>query len=199
MSAFTNFMEDEVTKAIFRSHGMTAHAVSTAYTVGQRVWPTNVYGPYILECVTAGTSAATEPTWATALGANTTDGGAVFKTLFPGTQKRPIYIGLFTAAPGEAGGGTEVSGGSYARAQLDPSDSNWAATSGGNGVTSNLVAINFPAAPTAAWGVVTHWAIFDAPTGGNMIIYAILTTSKTINNGDPAPSFAIGALTNTVA
>jgi hypothetical protein len=113
------------------------------------------------------------------------------------------YVGLFTAAPGEVGGGTEVSGGSYARVAVTAGLTQWAGTqsagstavsSGTGGTTSNNAAITFPA-PTANWGVVTHWGIFDASTGGNLWIYAALTTSKTVNNGDPAPSFAAGALT----
>jgi len=51
------------------------------------------------------------------------------------------------------------------------------------------------AAPTANWGMVTHWGIFDAATAGNLLIHAALTTSKMINNGDAAPSFGAGALT----
>lgn len=110
------------------------------------------------------------------------------------TKPTGLHVALFTAAPGEAGGGTEVTGGSYARVNLAPGDANWAATSGGNGTTSNAAAITFPA-PTANWGTVTHWGVFDASTGGNLLIYAALTVSKTINNGDAAPSFGVGALT----
>lgn len=110
------------------------------------------------------------------------------------TKPAGLYVGLFTAAPGEAGGGTEVTGGSYARVASAPSDANWAATVGGNGTTSNSVALTFPA-PTANWGNVTHWGIFDAASGGNLLVYAALTTPKTINSGDAAPSFGVGALT----
>lgn len=110
------------------------------------------------------------------------------------TKPAALYVGLFTAAPGESGGGTEVSGGSYARVQRDPGDANWAATAGGNGTTSNSAAVTFPA-PTADWGSVTHWGIFDASTAGNLLVYAALTTPKTINNGDAAPSFGVGAMT----
>lgn len=117
----------------------------------------------------------------------------IFRT---GTMTKPagLHVALFTAAPGEAGGGTEVTGGSYARVANAPGDANWAATAAGNGTTSNAVAVTFPA-PTANWGSVTHWGIFDAASGGNLLIYAALTTPKTINNGDAAPSFAPGALT----
>lgn len=117
-----------------------------------------------------------------------------------------LYYGLFTAAPTDAGGGTEVAGGSYARAQLNPADANYAATQGGvagnssgaGGTTSNAAAITFPA-PTANWGTVTHFGIFDAAAAGNLLIWDVLTAPRTILSGDPAPSFPIGALQITVA
>lgn len=112
------------------------------------------------------------------------------------------YVGLFTATPSDAGGGTEVSGGSYARVSVSSSLANWAGTqgaastsasSGTSGTTSNNGAVTFPA-PTANWGTVTHVGIFTASTGGNLLIWGALTTSKTVNNGDAAPSFAAAAL-----
>lgn len=117
----------------------------------------------------------------------------------PGT----VYVALFTSAPNDTGGGAEVSGGSYARVAVTSSLANWAGTqsagstsasSGTSGQTSNNAKVTFPA-PTANWGSVTHWGIFDAATGGNLLIYAALTTAKTINSGDAAPSFGVGALT----
>lgn len=114
------------------------------------------------------------------------------------TKPTVIAIGLFTAAPGEAGGGTEVTGGSYGRISVNPLDANWAAPVGGNGVTSNVAAITF-AAPNATWGTVTHDGIFDATTAGNLLIYSTLTASRIISSGDAAPSFAIGAKTVTIA
>ena len=119
------------------------------------------------------------------------------------TAPATLYVGLLTAAPSDTGGGTEVSGGSYARVGVGASLANWAGTqsagstsasSGTGGTTSNNGAITFPA-PTANWGVVTHFGIYDAASAGNLLFYAALTTSKTINNGDAAPSFAAGALT----
>jgi hypothetical protein len=119
------------------------------------------------------------------------------------TPPSTVYVGLFTTAPTDAGGGTEVSGGSYARVAVACTLSNWAGTqgagsttasTGSSGTTSNNVAITFPA-PTANWGTVTAFGLFDAATGGNLLIYGNLTTPKTINNGDAAPSFAPGALT----
>lgn len=104
-----------------------------------------------------------------------------------------IYVGLFTAAPSDAGGGTEVTGGSYARVAVTQADASWDAPAGTPRATQNAAAITFPA-PTANWGTVTHFGIFDASTAGNLLYWAALATSKTVNNGDAAPYFAIGAL-----
>jgi hypothetical protein len=101
------------------------------------------------------------------------------------------YLGLFTAAPTDAGGGTEVSGGSYARKATAAGD--WAAAAGGS--TSNVNVLSFPAA-SAPWGTVTHFGLFDAATAGNLLAYGALTNAKTIGSGDTA-SFAAGALTFT--
>lgn len=108
-----------------------------------------------------------------------------------------VYVGLGTAACGDASLGTEVSGGSYARVALTTS-SGWTGPSSGNGQIANAGAVTFPA-PTANWGTVTHWFIADASTAGNVLVCHALTTSRTINNGDGAPSFAIGALTITIS
>lgn len=118
---------------------------------------------------------------------------------FPST----LYFAAFTASPSDTGGGTEVSGGAYARVGVVASMANFAGTqaagstvasSGNTGTTSNNAAITFPA-PTANWGTVVGIGIFDASTGGNMLYYGDLTSSKVVNNGDAAPSFAAGAFT----
>lgn len=121
----------------------------------------------------------------------------IFRT---GSFPKPsaLYVALFTAAPSDAGGGTEVSGGGYARVQRDPLDANWTADSPTDGLTDNAAAITFPT-PTADWGQVTHFGIFDASSGGNLLFHGGLTTPKTVNDGDPAPSFAAGALSITFA
>lgn len=92
------------------------------------------------------------------------------------TPPTTVYVGLFTAAPGEAGGGTEVSGGGYARQAASFS-------AAANGQASNSADIVFPVA-TADWGTITHIALFDAQTAGNMLLYAALAASKTIQTGD---------------
>jgi hypothetical protein len=123
------------------------------------------------------------------------------------TAPATLYFGLHTSATTDAGGGTEVTGGSYARKAVTASLANFAGTqaaasttasSGTGGVTSNNGVIDFPA-PTANWGTVTHWSVWDASTSGNMLYHGALTTSKTINNGDAAPSFAAASLVLTFA
>jgi hypothetical protein len=114
------------------------------------------------------------------------------------TKPSALYVALFTAAPNDAGGGTEVSGGSYARVQRDPADANWTGASATNGLTDNAAAITFPT-PSANWGTVTHWGIFDASSGGNLLFHGALAVAKTINNGDPAPSFPANTLSITFA
>jgi hypothetical protein len=111
------------------------------------------------------------------------------------TKPTVLAVGLYTAAPGETGGGTEVTGGSYARAELDPLDANWAATSGSNGTTSNVADLSFPA-PTANWGTIVAQGIHDATSAGNLMTYGSLTSSKTVNSGDAAPKFPAAALSN---
>lgn len=120
-----------------------------------------------------------------------------------GSGPTALYVGLLTSTPTDSTAGTEVSGGSYARVTVNSSLANWAGTqgagtttasSGTSGTTSNNNAITFPA-PTANWGTVTGVAVYDAASGGNLLFYSALTASKTVNNGDAAPSFVSGALT----
>ena len=117
----------------------------------------------------------------------------------PGT----LYVGLDTVACTEAGGGTEVSGGSYARAAVPATLAAWAgsqgagttaASSGSSGTTSNNAAIVFPA-PTANWGQILSFRLWDAASGGNALLCQALSVPKTVNNGDAAPQFNAGALT----
>lgn len=99
-----------------------------------------------------------------------------------------VWVALFTATPVEAGGGTEVAGGSYARKITVGAD--WVAAA--NGITSNATVLTFPTA-SGAWGTVGWWGLYDASTVGNLLRFAALTTAKIIISGDSA-SFAIGDL-----
>lgn len=94
------------------------------------------------------------------------------------------YIGLSTSAPNVNGSGvTEPTGSGYARMELtnlgEPN----------SGVVSNTGAIDFPES-TASWGTVTHFVIYDAPSGGNLLQYGPLSTPRTI---EPATIMSIPA------
>jgi hypothetical protein len=108
------------------------------------------------------------------------------------TATRPTawYVGLFTAAPSDTGGGTEVTGNGYARVVTGTISGSGTATT-----FTNAAAIEFAAASGGNWGAIGWAAIFDASTGGNMIAWAPLTVAKTINDGDifriPASSLSI--------
>ena len=90
------------------------------------------------------------------------------------TMPATVYVGLYTVAPTDAGGGTQVTGGSYARQTA-------AFAAASSGATSNSANIDFagmPAATTVAIGV------FDALTAGNLLLWGTLTTNKTTDAGD---------------
>jgi hypothetical protein len=124
------------------------------------------------------------------------------------TQLTNIYIALATTSGSAAACGTEVSTSStgYARVAVAATLAAWAGTqgagttvasSGTSGTTSNNAAITF-GAPTATWGSIVSFCAFDASTAGHLLFQSNLTTAKTVNSGDAAPSFAAGALTYTV-
>lgn len=94
------------------------------------------------------------------------------------TSPTTVYVALYTAlTDAEAGTGTEVSGGSYARQSV-------AFDAPSNGTTQNSSLITFPTA-TANWGTVTHACLRDALTVGNALsVIKALAASKVINTGD---------------
>jgi len=119
-----------------------------------------------------------------------------------------LYVGLLTGAPSDSGGGTEVSGNAYTRVKAAASTAqaltDWKSTqndnlasTGSGGNTTNTNAVNF-ATPTATWGTVTHFGIYDALTGGNLLFWGSLTISKTINQSDTV-TFPAGTLSITFA
>jgi len=112
----------------------------------------------------------------------------------PGTN---VWIALYTSATTDTGGGTEVSGGSYARVRVQGTGA-WDAPS--NGATANTGAITFTQA-SANWGTITHVAIKDSSTStgsDNHLYHGSLTSSKVVNNGDTF-SFAAGDFDVTMA
>jgi hypothetical protein len=117
----------------------------------------------------------------------------VLTWLFTGSSAtRPTawFVGLFTAAPSDTGGGTEVTGNAYARVATGTISGSGTATT-----FSNAAAIEFAAASGGNWGTIGWAGIFDASTGGNLLAWAPLTTSRVINDGDvfriPATSLTI--------
>jgi hypothetical protein len=92
------------------------------------------------------------------------------------TSVATVYVSLWTSDPTDAGSGTEVSGGSYARTSVT-----FAAPS--NGVTTNNADVTFPTA-TASWGTVGWIGINDNSTGGNLLYHTALDTAKAIDSGD---------------
>lgn len=89
----------------------------------------------------------------------------------PGTK----YLALYTTAPTDAGGGTELSGSAYARQSC-------AFTTTGNQAT-NSAAVEWPTA-TGSWGTVVAVGVFDGSSGSNLLAWNNLTASKTISTGD---------------
>lgn len=93
------------------------------------------------------------------------------------------YLALFTNTSGNAAtnleAGTltdEVSGGSYARKAVT-----FAAASSGTSATNATVTFD---AATGNWGTITHVAVMDQLTSGNVLFYGAVTTAKTIETGD---------------
>jgi len=90
------------------------------------------------------------------------------------TKPSAVYVALYTVAPSDVGGGTEVTGGSYARQTAT-------FTASSAGATSNSANVDFVTMPAAT---VVAIGIHDASTGGNLLLWGTLTTNKTTDAGD---------------
>ena len=94
------------------------------------------------------------------------------------TAPSTLYVALYTVAPSDTGGGTEVSGGAYAR------QTGAFTVSGTNPTTaSNTAAIEYPTA-TANYGTVVAVGVLDASSSGNLLAYSTLDSSKVVSSGD---------------
>jgi hypothetical protein len=127
----------------------------------------------------------------------------IANTIFRG-QAMPIptslYLALFIGSPGEDGTVNEVSSTIstwYSRQDLAAGGAVGTAFSAPvDGVLSNLNSIDFnPVTGTAI--VITHTAVFDAHTGGNMLAYAELASAKTYEVNDIA-TLPIGTFVITI-
>ena len=114
----------------------------------------------------------------------------IIESVFRGatfTLPSKLYISLHTANPADAGG-NEVTIGtwpSYARQDAAKGGANsngWLAAS--NGLTKNALQLIYPVFNGGTNLTVTHFAVYDAVTGGNMLVYGALTSSRTIQTGD---------------
>jgi len=104
-----------------------------------------------------------------------------------------IYVGLSASDPGDSGAGlSEPNGNGYARVETTEADWNVAA----GGLLDNAGTILLGPA-TGDWGTLTHFALFDAATGGHLLVHGALAQPKTIDSGDSA-RFASGELSITL-
>jgi hypothetical protein len=97
------------------------------------------------------------------------------------TAPTSVKLHLYTTATTDAGGGTEVAGGSYAGQTVT-----FQAGAAGSGAADNSGAVSFVNMPAAT---VTHAAIKDQ--AGNMLLHGALTAPKTVGAGDTL-TFAAG-------
>jgi hypothetical protein len=201
----TDYLENKIIDQLFRaqaysfpatlyfalfiaSRGYSSNIRSTAVSLLDTVIPTAPNGR-MYRCTTAGTTASGEPTWPTTSGGTVADGTAVWTEMTPDFEAKTNLI--------------EVTGTGYARVSQAASLANFAGTqgagtttasSGTSGTTSNNNALTY-GSPTANWGLVAAIGVFDAASAGNMLSYGLLTTPKSVNNGDAAPNFAAAAFT----
>jgi hypothetical protein len=93
------------------------------------------------------------------------------------TKPSAVYLGLSTGDFTDTGSGSsELTGNNYSRVSV-------AFDAAASGATSNTSAIDFAAA-SGNWGTVSHWALFDAASGGNALITGSFSASKTIETND---------------
>ena len=105
------------------------------------------------------------------------------------TPPSAVYLGRYTSAPSDAGSGTEVSGGGYARQAIT-----FGAASGG--AISNTAAVQFTASG-GSYGTVTHVGVFDASSAGNMLAWKAIT--PIVMGSGAILTFAIGDIDVTQA
>ncbi len=104
------------------------------------------------------------------------------------TSPTTVYVALFTTATGDDGSGTECTGTDYARVAVT-----FGAPSGTPRQIANSAIVDFGTDSDGSFGALTHFAIYDAATAGNMLEHDALTTAKTPAAGDPV-TFPVGTL-----
>ncbi len=113
-----------------------------------------------------------------------------------------VYVAAFKTDPTPAGTGTEVNTTEWpAYARIDAADggaisTGWTAPAdgaGGRKESTNAKQLVYAANDGAGTVAVTHWALFDAVTSGNLLIPDALDTAKDVEVGDEL-GFDIGDL-----
>ncbi len=109
-----------------------------------------------------------------------------------GSAPSNLYLGLYTTAPNDAGGGTELSGNGYSRQAIT-----FNTASGTGGTTDNSNVTSFTASG-GDFGNIVALGIFDAQTSGNLLWHGAIATNKTVYSGDSI-QFAAGSIDLTIA
>lgn len=120
---------------------------------------------------------------------------AILNLFIAGTFASAItgFVGLFTAAPSDTGGGTEVTDGTPPRESLGTMGNLAGASPDGRRI-DNTIAIEFTNWPAGASPAAVDWAgVFDAVSSGNLRYWAQLADLRTITTGETA-TFAATAL-----
>ena len=110
------------------------------------------------------------------------------------TTTGSLYIALFTTTPGETDTGTEATYTSYVRKAVARGAGTWTVDQDGStdARVRNAAVVTF-ATSTGGTNVITHFGVYTALTGGDLIHYGSVGASQTINNGD-TPKFEINAI-----
>ena len=87
------------------------------------------------------------------------------------TGPTTVYLALYSAAPNDAGGGTEIG--------VTRQSVTFSAASGGT--IANSGSISFSSMPAVT---VSHVGVFDASTSGNLLFHGALTSSAAVADGD---------------
>lgn len=113
------------------------------------------------------------------------------------TPPATVYFALYSALPSDTGGGTELIAGTapgYARLAATNNATNFpaATTNGGSGKGEKTVGVAMTFAANSGgsnWPTVVAWALFDASTGGNPLLWGEIAPLAIL----PAASFNIPA------
>lgn len=194
MAGATALFEETQLNSMFRHAPSTPISGTNASTTNILVTSSTGFVPgHIVKGTTAGSyhlvtavPDATHVTVTPAFAAAPTTGNLEAWAFQPST----VHVALFTVNPTDAGGGTEVVGGDYARKPVTQAPGSWNAAAGTPRLIDNVAAIEWLNVTWAA--TVTGWGIMDALTGGNLLAW-FDSVDKVVSAGDNV-RFAAGAL-----